>query len=90
MYTHVVEEQRPEQLHYASVLHDLDVLRPRSGFRYRLDEGHPRLLVRLEVLQHRYAAHRAAAAVTLSLVSCTVLSVQQYLAVFSLQRLRTT
>lgn len=56
-YTHVVEEQRPEELHDTGVLHHLYVLWSCRGFGYRLNKCHTRPLVSLEVLKDRHAAH---------------------------------
>jgi WD40 repeat protein len=49
--THIVQKERPEELHHSCVLHDIDILRPRRGFSHGLDKLNPCLLVRLKNLQ---------------------------------------
>lgn len=48
---HVVQQQRPEQLHDTGILHGVDVLGPCSGLGYALHELHACLLVLLEDLE---------------------------------------
>jgi len=49
--THVVKQQRAQQLHDARVLHRVNVLRPRRRLRHRLHKLHARLLVLLKDVQ---------------------------------------